>query len=191
MYPEYSKESWNIVGLTPRQHYLAHWMTFKIFRNQSQSYAFRCFAKGRSNKYQNREPSKLHDFIMRMTRKEVSEFNRGKAVYYKEDGTKIVCSTNDPNVLSGLYVSTTKGRSSGKRSDEWKYKHSLIIARTKSRNMNRQVNLYFLENKITVLLYSTVVTEYVEQGWSFRCTKEFRSKASSESNRNRAKKKRD
>lgn len=187
MFPEFVKAPWNIIKLTPRQHFIAHWMTFKIFRNKSQAFALRCFAKGRSNKYQSRERSKDHDLLMEITRAKVGEFSRGKATYITPTGEKITCRTDDPLVLDGTYVSTTKGRSYKGRSKEWREQQSIKVKlRRKNENPKRSRKLYFLDLRIEISFYTDVYIDYLDQGWSQSETPEYRKRKAIESNQNRS-----
>lgn len=43
MFPEYGdgrRNPWNIVKLTPRQHFIAHWLLWKIYENRPMAFAF-------------------------------------------------------------------------------------------------------------------------------------------------------
>ena len=40
MFPELDKEKSNLITLTGRQHFIAHWLLWKIYRNKSMSMAF-------------------------------------------------------------------------------------------------------------------------------------------------------
>lgn len=40
MFPDYKKEKWNIISLSARQHFIAHWMLWKAFRNKEMTCAF-------------------------------------------------------------------------------------------------------------------------------------------------------
>ncbi len=54
LFPEYSNlklNSWNKIRLTPRQHFIAHWLLWKAYGG-SQRYAFLCMVRGVKNKYQ-------------------------------------------------------------------------------------------------------------------------------------------
>jgi hypothetical protein len=45
MFPKFKdgrKHKWNIIKLSARQHFIAHWMLWKAFRNQSMTHAFHC-----------------------------------------------------------------------------------------------------------------------------------------------------
>lgn len=53
-------------------------------------------------------------------------------------------------------------------------------------NSNKKISLYFLDIKITVKYHSYEFVELLEQGWSSRCTKEYRSSLSIKSNKNRS-----
>lgn len=76
MFPEYkslSENKWNSVKLTPRQHYIAHWMLWKIYKNQSQTCAFWRFNfKQSANK---------HQYIRKIYSKTYENLKSDKSIY--------------------------------------------------------------------------------------------------------------
>ena len=34
LFPEYIKEKWNLINLTPREHFIAHWMLARIYSSK-------------------------------------------------------------------------------------------------------------------------------------------------------------
>ena len=124
MFPEYRRNKTNIVRLTARQHYIAHVFLFRIFRNKPTAYALRSMCNGQSNQYQFRSKSKLYEKIRLEMSTVIGHQNKGMAAYKDAEGNLHHTRTDDARVLSGELVSLTKGRSGGKRSEEWKKEHS-------------------------------------------------------------------
>ena len=187
-YKCFRKHAWNKIVLTARQHFLAHWMLFKAYRNQSTAYSLRTMSIGQSNRYQSRSKSKNYELIKRETTQIVSESRKGIASYKDSQGNSVTCSTTDPRVLSGELISNSKGR---------RYKWKTHDAKTQSRISTdnrwkshpvRTAKLYFLEFQITLEYTRDNLTflPYLEQGWQFGQTKEHKKMVALESNKTRS-----
>ncbi len=98
-------------------------------------------------------------------------------------GNKITCSTKDPRVLSGELISMSSGRKYKPRSKESKNRTSIALKKAKH-NPNKTVSLYKLDIKLEVLLYTEKYEEMLKDGWSSKCTPEYRTKISILANKN-------
>jgi hypothetical protein len=189
MFPEYkslSAYTWNRCVLTPRQHFIAHWLLFRAYRTRSCAYAFRAMANGQSNNAQCRIKSKQYARNIKEVRQIMSDANKGKSMYKDIDGTVIRCNTDDPRVLAGDIISLSTGRTGYRHPTEHKKKMSELM-REKRFNKNKTIKLYFLEIKIEVLYHSVLFVELLEQGWSSRITSECRTKHAVDMNKNMSK----
>ena len=190
-FPELSKNPDNIVVVTARQHYILHRLLFRGFGGSQVAAFMAMLHKGRRNnsskaveKYM--VPSSIYASMREKWALQASKRMRGKATYVDEKGNHMFLRTDDERVLSGLYKSTTLGRSSGTRSEEWKRKQSERLKNVK-RNKNKKIFIYFLDVRIEVLLYGDDLIHFLDQGWSMKCTPEFRSRVSTEANLSRTK----
>lgn len=48
MFPGFKNDKWNVVKLSARQHFIAHWFLWKAFRNKQMTYAFSKMLTGNS-----------------------------------------------------------------------------------------------------------------------------------------------
>jgi hypothetical protein len=185
LFPEYSSlkdHPWNGIHLTKRQHWIAHWMLSKAF-GDSQTIAFYRMCK----KSKDRITSKVYETMRIEVSRIISKDNIGMASYVDGDNNKIRCSTTDPRVLSGELISTTKGRNYKPRSEESRLRMSIAQKESKY-NPNRTTFLYKLDVKLeNILLYSSEYQHMLLDGWSIKCTPEYRTKITIESNKNRSK----
>jgi hypothetical protein len=108
MFPEYidfKEHPWNKAELTPRQHFVAHLILWKIYPNfKSQRFAFWSM----SNKM-NIKKSKIYEVVHSEFCKDQSERVSGTAKYKDNEGNILTLRTDDPRVLSGEYVGHRKG----------------------------------------------------------------------------------
>jgi len=178
-FPEYADSDWNMVDVTPRQHFILHWLLYRFFGG-SQIYAFIAMnnkglgSNSKGHRYKARISSRVYEKIKEKTRKKSSHDRKGKATYIDERGETHYVRTDHPKVISGEYKSTSLGRSSGVRSEEWRRAHSAILKESR-KNENKTVALYFLESKIEILYHSGDLPLYLDQGWSLKSTPEYRS----------------
>ena len=196
LFPEYSDikiNPWNNICLTDRQHFLAHWLLWKSYGGK-QTFSFRAMANNQNAPQAKRSKkkinSKTYSILKQQGRAEARKTCVGKATYRDSLGNSVYCSTKDPRVISGEFTSTTKGRSSGVRTEEWSKRCSSWIIESKwIKYPNRKINLYFLDIKI-VLHYTREtelrIFEYIAQGWTKSITPEFRTALAIISNRNRS-----
>ena len=180
LFPEYKslKEyPWNCANLTSRQHFICHYFLYKCFGN-SQLFAFWAMNNQKGNNQDFRYTkfnSKMYANLRQTIRENQSKACKGKASYKDKNGTVIWCSTQDPKVLSGEYISLSAGRKIPKHSEKTK-KQMSISAKKAKHNPNKTKKLYFLDIRITVLYHSELFTLLLEQGWSSNRTKEYRIK---------------
>lgn len=195
MFPEYEdfkEHPWNEINLTARQHFIAHWILWKAFQG-SQGYAFKCFidqVECKNNQRQNlKVTSRVYEELKLQSSSFISEQAKGKATYYDKEGNKIYCRTDDPRVLSGELVSTTKGRKYKPRTEEQRLRTSKALQRF-HRNKENQPDVSFYRGieKVMVPKYSDDYYYYMENNeWSTKCPPERSSFTTAEYNRTRGK----
>lgn len=199
MFPEYAniKEfQENEIRLTDRQHFIAHWLLWKIYNNMSQTHAFMCMADNQTSKNIKRKEktlnSKTYSILKTNSRIAQSRRMEGIASYRNKEGLVIICATNDPRVTSGELVSTTLGRKHKikDRTPEQIKDRSIKCSDARwKKNPIREARLYFLDIRI-IMRYTKGMPEllpYLDQGWSLnRETKEYRTKVATLSNINRS-----
>lgn len=192
LFPEYSsfKENpWNKIKLTPRQHFICHYLLHKSYGG-GQSYSFWCMCNKQKNKHQEQRYSKINSRIYEKVKQEalkVHNSKKGKASYIDVDGSHVYCNTNDPRVISGILIPKSKGRTyKWNLEPERKRIYDYNVAKRCWNNKN--INLYFLETKIQIKVTFGMpeIIPYLDQGWSLRRTKEHHSMTARESNKNRA-----
>lgn len=82
LFPEYKsfkKHSWNLVKLTPRQHFIAHWMLWKVY-GKSMAQGFHCMATMKTNNHKRnfKTNSKVFENLRIDYRKRLSHINNEK-----------------------------------------------------------------------------------------------------------------
>jgi len=94
LFPEYislSKNKWNGVYLTSRQHFIAHWMLWKAFPKSNQLFAFRAMCNGWTNENKKQKiSSKIYeklkiDFIAQISIRNSGENNPMYGKKHSED----------------------------------------------------------------------------------------------------------
>jgi hypothetical protein len=194
MFPEYEdfkKHPWNRIDLTARQHFIVHWILWKAFGG-SQIYAFRCFIDQvdcKNNKRQDlKVTSKVYEELKLQAFSFLGEQRKHKATYVDGSGNKIYCRTDDPRVLSGELISSTKGRKYKPRTDDQKKKtKKSLLEHHRNKEKQPNVNFYRGVEKVTVIKHSDEYYRYVDsKEWSTKCTPERRSFVAAESNRKRS-----
>ena len=121
LFPEYKyfqKHNWNLIHLSRRQHWIAHWMLSKAYGISQTIAFFRMCAKSDL-----RITSRTYDIVKIEHSKIISNNSKGMAVYVDSNGTKIRCSTSDQRVISGELISSSKGRRYAPRTEESKKKN--------------------------------------------------------------------
>lgn len=87
MFPQYSsfkKNPWNMAKLTPRQHFIAHWILAKAYPNiYSNQAALSLIKKDYENRYL------------------IGRLNKGKATVVDANGNRFSVSVKDPRYISG------------------------------------------------------------------------------------------
>jgi ABC-type Fe3+/spermidine/putrescine transport system ATPase subunit len=183
--------TWNKVSLTPRQHFIAHFLLWKSYGN-SQSYAFWAMCNGQKNKHQSSRYYKINSRIYENVKKDALKVHinrKGKCTYIDFQGNKTYCSTNDVRVLSGELTPLSLGRKyKWNHSSEYKHKYNHDVRKRMWKD--KIVNLYFLETKIQIKVTFGMpeIIPYLDQGWSLRRTREHHSYTASQSNKNRNRK---
>ena len=104
----------NIVRLTAREHYVAHWLLFRIYRNKEMTYAFRVMnqtikKETKREKYKNSRAFMECRKALPLFSKEVGERNKGKIPVnkYKSiiEGRYVYCVTMDTLYLNATHAS--------------------------------------------------------------------------------------
>ena len=104
----------NIVRLTAREHYIAHWLLFRIYRNKQMTYAFRVMnqtikKETKREKYKNSRAFLECRKALSKFSKEVGKKNLGKIPVnkYKSiiEGRYIYCVTTDTLYLNATHAS--------------------------------------------------------------------------------------
>jgi hypothetical protein len=188
LFPEYAslkQNPWNKIKLTHRQHFIAHWLLFKTYRNRSTAYSLRSMSAGQKNKHQTRVKSKNYELIKLSTKQIIGDSRKGKAAYKDKNGNIIMCQKDDARVISGELISASLGRKY-----KWK-KESKNSSEARKKYMwkkypVRKITLFFLDIKITLEYTENNFTflPYLEQGWQIGQTKEYRSHIAKKSNEN-------
>jgi hypothetical protein len=75
IYPEYSKEKWNIITLPAKAHYIAHYLLFKSIRHKSCIYAFNQMRRITKNK---NPKCRLYAEVKKNFASIISENNKGR-----------------------------------------------------------------------------------------------------------------
>ena len=75
MFPEFEKESSNLIKLTARQHFIAHWLLWKTYSNLEMSRAFHLM-------HSDKQTSRAYESV----RKNVSEFMKGNTNFGSSKG---------------------------------------------------------------------------------------------------------
>jgi hypothetical protein len=73
LFPEYAslaKFKWNLIALTPRQHFIAHWMLWKAYGGRSMTYAFKIMQY--STKNYNRT-NRISSLVYEKLRRDIAE----------------------------------------------------------------------------------------------------------------------
>lgn len=175
LFPEYGDtkiHKWNIIKLSPRQHFIAHLILYKAYGGL-QKYAYFAMCNQIKNKNTKRH-YKINSVIYEKLKLEMKKnnVNRGYAAYKDKEGNNVWTKTTDERVLNGELTSLTKNRKYKPRSEESKERtrQALIKAR---HNPDKLVNLWKLEIKITIKRYSKEYDIKINEGWSTKCTKEY------------------
>ena len=95
MFPEYKsfgKNPWNRIYLTERQHFIAHMMLWKAYRNKSMTFAANMLSNFQGIRY----TSRLYESLRIDFRKAISEANKGSV---RSEEQKLQMSQNRKNSL--------------------------------------------------------------------------------------------
>lgn len=176
LFPEYANLKqfpWNKIVLTYRQHYLAHYMLWKAYGG-SQIYAFQTMAMTHSPI--KIKSAKVYNILKGQHSKHIGALSKGYSSYITPEGITVRCKTDDPKVISGEYVSTSKGRRYAPRSQESKERTTKSLrAHYDNKNPIKEVKLY--RGKERIIIKYNVLTEnldrYFNDGWSIRASKEY------------------
>lgn len=158
MFPEYSnfnKFKWNRINLTHRQHYIAHMLLWKAYRNKSMTYAANMMSNFQGLKYSSKLYQKLREEFALLTsinnsglpqsaeaKRKNSELMKGslvvKDIRFPENGFFRIWF-NDPAYNPEYHISSSVGKI---KSEESKQKVS-----EKNKNRKHIYNIYTKERK--------------------------------------------
>jgi hypothetical protein len=117
MFPEYidfKEHPWNKAELTPRQHFVAHLILWKVYPNfKSQTFAFWSMKWKNGSKIN----SRLYESLILDFRKLSSNIHKDTVTVKDLEGNSSKVSVNDPRFLSGELVGIQKGMVTVKDSD--------------------------------------------------------------------------
>lgn len=148
MFPEYrdfKRHPWNRAVLTTRQHFIAHLILWKVFKNKSCAATLSCFMKNNSKIFESaknlysKEVSKrmkhmvvVKDYngnIYRVNVKDerylngtLNSINKNKIIAKDKNDNKFQVAKDDPRYLSGEFVGVMKGIKGRKWTEESKEK---------------------------------------------------------------------
>lgn len=116
VFPEFEKEKWNLIPLTLREHFIAHYILAKAFGG-NMWFAFNFMTNRTSHKN-----SRIYELgriefinilkkqvISEETRQKISDSTKGCLVVKDSDGNTFRCSSKDERYLSGELVSYRVG----------------------------------------------------------------------------------
>lgn len=131
MFPQYKnlkEHSWNDAPLTYRQHFIAHMMLWRIYRNHAMTFAIRRFSldfKNTNSRIYAKLKADYRNFVIlktitgeiivcdkndpRIENENWVHFNKGTVNVKDCSGKIIKVSTDDPRIISGELVNATKG----------------------------------------------------------------------------------
>lgn len=164
LFPEYTSPKlypWNIVQLTARQHIMAHIMLWKAYGG-SQSQAFNYMINlfnSTTNQYSlggRIVPTSITVRYCAKIREEVRLSSKGKSTYKDSNGNKYHLHKDDPIIIEQGLVGNNTGIS---MSDESRKNMS------KSKDANRKIALYLLDQVVSVKIHSDEYPEYLAKGW--------------------------
>lgn len=110
----------NIVYLTPREHYIAHLLLWKIYRNKSMSHAFWMMCHTRNNIRIN---SKQYELLRKEHSQFISESNKGKVL--SEETKQKIRDANIGREDDGRYIKIAESNRGRTHSEETKKKMSI------------------------------------------------------------------
>lgn len=150
-YLDFKQNPWNLAKLTPRQHYLAHWMLGKLYASQFCAFGMMRRAHKTGILYEIARPyinkaisdaRKNNPYSPSLEQRQaMSDRNKGKVNVRDKTGKILRVSTKDPRYLSGELIYYRVGY---KHTDDTKTK--MIAARKDMRGYNNGKQTIFLKN---------------------------------------------
>lgn len=174
LFPEYINlriHKWNSIDLPPRQHIIAHIMLWKAF-GISQSMAVSCMLgnfNANTNKLLSKRkfPKAIEIRYLAKSRKEAAilrgDYVRGKATYKDSSGVHYFLDVNDPKIQELNLVGCNSGMFVSEESRQ--------LMRD-AKYPNKTVEIYFLDCKRTVRLFSEEFSHFIDQGWRTEFTED-------------------
>lgn len=185
LFPEYAdlkSHKWNSIGLSYREHILAHVMLWKAYGG-SQALALQCMLKNFTNNTNTlytfrRVPTCMVMRYFEQCKTEANvkrkEYNKGKSTYKDSSGNKYFLHKDDPLVQELNLVGNNTGLKMTAESKQ---------SMSDSKLPNKKVKIYFLDNMKRVTLRSEECIEMVAQGWTYSLTLEDRQYIKQEANK--------
>lgn len=113
----------NLVYLTAREHFIAHWLLWRIYRNKEMAYAFRCMFK--FNNHDNKFSSIAYSEMKEAYSKELGNFNRSEKSRARMSKLMIGNKNGAGKRSEEAKLNMSKGQLGLKKSESSKLKNSL------------------------------------------------------------------
>lgn len=163
LFPEYKDTNWNLVPLTIKQHIIAHIMLWKAYGGKSViPLNYMLNIQNSATGYNNRKiPTCIQIRYATKAREEFVNWRKGKSTYKDSEGNKFFLATNDPIIQELNLVGNNSGIVMSEESRQ---------SMRDAKYPNKTITLYFLDNEISVKLFSEEFSNYINQGWSINKT---------------------
>ncbi len=188
IFPEYADlaiNTWNRVDLTPREHFIAHWMLHKAV-GESQTFAFFAMCNqtlNRNTKRNYRINSRFYQSA-KLAIQTNPHPNIGKAAYKDINGKLVYTTTDDKRIITGELTSLSKGRKYKSRTLEQRNRTRLSNFNRHNKQDTRTIKIYKDDQKKVVKFYSEL-NDFLLAGWTTKQTKAYRSRITTENNKTR------
>lgn len=139
LFPDYKKENFNIVKLTPRQHYIAHWILAKLFGgsqwfsfNMMKRYGGKSVLYEYSRKYQKEQISISNTGRIKSEKNKqgISKRTKNTVVVKDKHGNRFRVSCDDERYISGEFVFYRTGSKHKEKTIEQMVKNNKIRGKT-------------------------------------------------------------
>lgn len=138
-YKSFKKYSWNCKILTTRQHYIAHWMLWKIY-NGSQSCAFFRMSKGRIRS------SRVYQKVREEHSKYVGHINSIKVKQLASEGKMYAQTDEWKNIMSKINQEKIKTNTHHWQTIEHQEKQRELVIERNADNMSKGTHNFQLNN---------------------------------------------
>lgn len=129
MFPLYKKSDWNIVKLSARQHFIAHWMLWKAYKNPAMSWAFMIFKKSPKQCKQRytKFTSRTFELLRESLAIHMSKFNRGRKQSPEQILKRVLKNTGKIRPISAILATATANKGKHYQTQDTKDKQSNIM----------------------------------------------------------------